>query len=143
MLRNSPEAVSIRLTYDTATPGTTHTLDLTLRRGAAHIEGRWASTATAKYGIGHTPADAATTVGPYAVKATAADADGNTWLAIAPEVATLDTTTGAVHLTSTGTQLRFGVGYSIGTPATGINNPGSVVEQYLAGGSETVRVVGR
>lgn len=144
VLRNASEAVAVRLTFDdTSSPSVSYTWDLTLRRGAAHVETRWSASATGKWGVGHAPGATGVTTVTGTVAATSPDADGNTWLVASPEVSTADTGTGALRLTTTGVQFRAGVGFSIGTPGSGIDSVSGVAAQYQSGGSETVRVVGR
>lgn len=142
VLRNAPEAVSIRVTYADASATKSHTVDVTLRRGAAWADLTFTSNAGGTWGVVHDPTGTATTIGsgPLAVVANTADVDGSKWFVTGPGV-----TSGDVDLTAGGA--RFGglpesaqVGVTLAAE-TGVIAL-AVVARARAVGAETVRAVG-
>lgn len=139
VLRNAPEAVSIRVTYADASATKSHTVDVTLRRGAAWADLTFTSNAGGTWGVAHDPAGTATSVGsgPVAVVANSADADGNKSMITGPGIATgdVDLTTGGARFGTLPETVQVGVILASETAAT-------VAARARAVGAETVRAVG-
>lgn len=155
IVRNSPEAVTIRTTWRSAwrvasfggTGQTVCWLDLTLRRGAQHLEASVSHPSGSTIAgsiIGPYPSAAATR--PYGASsgyghATTADPDGSRWWIGTTLAAAVSTTTGAVDGTAVATAVHpFAIGYT-GSATDGATD-GSFAS-WLSGVSERVMVVQR
>lgn len=141
VIRNDFECVVIRLVKDKA-PGRVY-VDLTLRRGAAFVEGFIQTDASATLGV-KTDSSVTTTNNAatgYIVE-TANDASGNK-LTIGVPVAFTGSTTGGVSK-ATSVQLPFYVGYVIdGSSAVSGNAALDLRNQYIGTLSEFVQAVKR
>lgn len=146
VLRNSPETVTIRCTFDDGDRLSGHTVDVTVRRGAWHAEIGFASTSPiADWAVGPAPVTTpsgtgvvtGTGNGVYCVAATAG-ADGEKWIVAKYRCVTADvSTTGRVvaHFTNL-TTTRFAIGYVLSG-----ESDATLMQRFNAGGGESVRYV--
>lgn len=126
VLRNSPECVSVRLhlsitginQFDaggalTGLNSTSVFLDLTVRRGAFWVEGRFANDAgdgvTSKLGVWRSATEAGTAI-TGGIEATSADGATNKYRIYTPVTRTADTTYGGLYATSARADLPFAIG---------------------------------
>ena len=150
VLYNGPERVSIRLTgpMPVVTDGQYATYDLTLRRGARHVDLFCAgnnAAATTTWQVRRMTTEAATASGMTGgIRALNNDADGNRYTIVSPATQTVDTTNGRVGLTSAARTASFGIGSSVGgSAATGSDVATIVGLDHFAVTAERQIVVGR
>lgn len=144
VLRNSPEAVTIRLTVTAATwPFTTAlrrhaTVDLTVRRGDRNILGMFRTPDTTDLSMNPSGAPSGTGI-TGAVRRTSNDSDGNRYI-IATALGTFVAISTQVTVAS-GSVLDVGVGHEIGgSGSSGIETAAALSQQYAAYVSERVLV---
>lgn len=139
ILRNSPEATTIRLNVATTAETAFGNLDLTVRRGDRNVLGVLRLLGAAGLAVGVTGAFTSIT---GAVRQTANDDDGNRAV-LSSAAGTLSTAGGGgAASTVSGTVLDFGLGHEIGgSGAAGIETAQSLANQYAAFVSERVDVV--
>lgn len=141
VLRNDPEAVTLRLLWTQATPGRV-SADLVLRRGSRFVElyvqGEFSSTLK----LVRTTAEAGTSGTGY-VAATANDAAGNRYIVGSALTFTADTTLGGLSLAST-TALDAFIGVVAGGGAAVAGDQAAdLYAQYLGAPSESTQAVRR
>lgn len=138
VLRNSPEAVSIRLSAPPAFKiGNLHTVDLTLRRGARMVEVCMSSDVGFKGRIKMTTPAAATAL-TGGIRGTSNNASGNRFVLSTPLSFTSDMVNGGLYNTSASTSVPLAVGFEVGgSGATEtIETAQSLIYQYHAALSE-------
>lgn len=142
VLRNSPEAVIIRIGFTSSN----WVLDLCLRRGARMVYGYIAKRGVigaGKVGIRPVTGAAATSL-TGGQRATSNDADGNRFVVTSPNAITKDAATGLIYLTAGAFAFSFAAGFEVGgSGAAGIELAQSLVYQYMAADTERMMVVGR
>ena len=146
VLRNSPETATVRFGLD-VDPGATLSpapyLDLTLHRGAYHVEGYYWAGASGALGFRRSSVEAATAL-TGAIRATANDASGNRFIAGLAPATTNDLTNGYVNLTSAATGTSFMIGSEVGgSGAAGGNTAQNIVYQWLAAVKSRQLIVAR
>lgn len=158
VLRNGVETAVLRLLFANTTGGYAY-LDLVLRRGMPWCEvlptwdqinvgsaGNWsAGRATTDSGVAFDDVTDPTGVDDAGLKNNTADGDGFIWMVATPwTIDDLDTSDGNIMTTLTATVQRpsFMLGLSLDTgDALAPTTPEGAVLNYLAGQSETVRLV--
>lgn len=141
ILRNSPEATTIRLGLSNPT-GYTVNADLTIRRGSRWVTVVFSGT-SAQWGVRRTSAEASTAV-TGGIRATSNDASGNRFLLASQNAFTQDLTNAAIWLTTGAERSIFGIGCEVG--GSGASSPWTATAQiarFFGPVHETVRVVGR
>ncbi len=145
VLRNAPEAVTIRITalpIQGMQSGRIN-LDLTLRRGARLVEAQLTADSLSTYGVRATSAMASTSF-TGGLRKTTNDTDGNQPIFVSPAATTKDTTNGILYSTGNTGSFSFAVGHIIAasSPAA-FDNQSNLLAQYMFTTSERQRVVGR
>lgn len=137
VLRNAPEEVAIRLSYDGGlTRDGRIDLDLSLRRGSLFVDCTAAGANQWTVERATTEAASAITGG---VRAASLDGAGNRYVIATPHTFTADTTNGGVQVTGPQDPLSFGIGMEL---ATG-GGAGGLIESYHAPATERLTTVGR
>lgn len=142
ILRNSPEAVTIRLVgANISTNPVFATLDLTLRRGERMLQGVLRTAATTTLNVGApTSFLFMTTAITGGVRLTSNDADGNRWV-LCSALATAPSSGDVALVAASATVLDFGFGHEIGgSGSSGIDTAQALSNQYAAYLSERVDV---
>lgn len=137
ILRNEPEEVAVRLSYQAA-PGQV-LVDLALRRGARFVTGVVKRHGAGVLGVVET-GTAATTAVTGGVRRSSADADGNRFVLGSARNATLDAANGAITL-SGALRLDFFAGHEVGSGAGDLY--ADLLAQYLGSSGERARVIRR
>lgn len=140
VIRNDPEQVIARLSWPVSGAGRV-TVDLSLRRGARAVAGVFKRQAAATLGITRTAAEAATAV-TGGVKATAVDADGNSFVLGSSKTTTTTTTTASIAKAST-LQLDFFTGHEIGSSPAAGDAFADLLSQHLGSVGDDTRCVRR
>tara|TARA_Y100000114_G_scaffold43151_1_gene38576 strand:- start:149 stop:1390 length:1242 start_codon:yes stop_codon:yes gene_type:complete len=140
ILKNEPQIATLRCTthYNAATRDGRLVFDVTMKRGAQHLEFVASQYQAQQLNIKSTSALAGTNATGY-VKATSADNQGNKYIIGTPSTYTADTTNLGISVSSTTTVKGF-IGAEIGT-VSGANTADSIRDQYIDSIFETVRVV--
>jgi hypothetical protein len=141
IIRNSPEAVTIRLGVSNPT-GYTVNADLTIRRGSRWVSVVFTGT-SAQWGVRRVSAEASTGL-TGGIRATANDASGNRFLLAAQAPFTQDLANAAIWLTTAAERSIFGIGCEVG--GSGAAAPWTATAQiarFFGPVYEVVRVVGR
>lgn len=148
IVRNTPEAVTVRLVRDAATvPASAHrhSLDVTLRRGSHFAAFIWNYTFTHAGAVYRDTADAATRPGGASYIYDSDTIDSQKWILGSPRAFTEDTTNGGIVLDVEATAFPFWIGFLKGGSVsndTG-DGPADLAKQYTGWVSETVRAIRR
>lgn len=140
VLRNSPEAVVLRLAWAQGTAGRL-TVDLGLRRGARTVTGIIKRHAAATLGVERATAEAGTAQ-TGGVEATDADADGNRYVLGSSKTVTVATNPGGISKANVAV-LDFFAGHEVGDPPVAGDGYDDLLAQYLGSTGERTRVVTR
>jgi len=137
-LRNSPEAVSIRVGAGDGD----ELLDITLRRGMNIFEGVVQSDTAAAFGIYRTDNEAGTNASVTGgIKANAANASNNIYTLLSPQTITLDTNgTSGIYLATPATTFKFGFSPSHEPTVTGT---ATIIQAYFAAVNERQNLASR
>ena len=140
ILKNEPQIATLRLTthYNATTKDGRLVFDITMKRGARHLEFVASQYQVQQLNIKSTSALAGTNATGY-VKATSADNQGNKYLIGTPSAYTADTTNLGIQVSGS-TAVKGFIGGEIGS-ASGANTADSIRDQYIDSIFETVRVV--
>lgn len=151
VLRNSPEECALRLTFTTGQRNAL-TVDLSLRRGDRMVRMYLVCAIPRAWKLQRDVVEAATALSygalpvvTGAIRATAADADGNRYVLVSDGAATTnDLVNGSIRWTFTSLTGDFGIGSEIGgAGAVFPDDANSLAQQYLAAQTESQRVVAR
>lgn len=148
VLRNSPEAVGIRLATrpDSGSFGVDFfTVDLMLRRGARLVEITTVNGAGLNQGMIRANSATACTALTGSIRETANNASGNRFVLAAPQAKTDDLTNGSIRITASNNVVSsFGLGFEIdGSSAAALETAQSLTYQYMCAMSEQLTVRGR
>lgn len=149
VLRNSPEAVTVRLVRDAVedlSSTAKHELDITVRRGGRLVSFVYKFDGTAQtHAVYRGSAAAATRPGGTASYITYdALIDGSRWLLGCPKAFTEAPVNGGVVLNTASFNMPFWVAVSVDDAANGSGNgPADLAEQFVGQVAETVRAVRR
>lgn len=138
ILCNTPERAAVRVYFATTGIDGRLTLDLSLRRGAKHVEGLLSSPTGRQWGVKLATNEAGTNH-TSGIHASSADADGNKYILTSPQAVTTDAN-GGIYLSSASTRLAFMVGAELAGSGAG-DNFTDLVFQYFAYQAERQRVV--
>ena len=135
ILRNSPEATTVRLQAERQDGRTFASIDITIRRGDRTVQDVLRPSASSAMSVNNTTTALGTAI-TGSVRVTSNDADGNRAV-MTTAVGTLSTVSNPIS--HTGTVLDFGFGVEIGgSGASGIETAQSLANQYAAYVSERV-----
>lgn len=142
IVRNDVNVVAVRLFFgQSATPAEQAWLDMTIRRGARHVEFRWHSaTRSDDWGVQPTTANAGT-AHTSGLHAASADASGNKWILTTPRAVTADTVNGRIWLSVTAANFPFMIGAEMAGAGGGFDVFTSQVYQYFGAVSTAQRPV--
>lgn len=141
ILKNEPQIATIRLTthYDATNKDGRLVFDITMKRGAQHLEFVASQWQTQQLNVKSTTALAGTNATGYVI-ATSSNNEGNKYIIGTPSAYTADTTNLGIEVSGS-TAVKGFIGGEIGTSASGANTADSIRDQYLDSIFETVRVV--
>ena len=139
ILKNAPQIATIRLTthYNATTKDGRLVFDVTMKRGARHLEFVASQWTSQQLNIKTSSALAGTNSTGY-IKQTSADGQGNKYIIGTPVTYTADTSNLGISVTS-GTVKGF-IGGELAS-SSGANTSNSIRDQYIDSIYETVRVV--
>lgn len=140
IIRNDPEQVIARLSWPVSGAGRV-SVDLSLRRGARAVAGVFKRQAAATLGISRTAAESATAV-TGGVKASAVDADGNSFVLGSSKSTTATTSTASIAKAST-LSLDFFAGHEIGSAPAAGDAFADLLSQHLGTVGDDTRAVRR
>ncbi len=140
ILKNEPQIATIRLTthYDATNKDGRLVFDVTIKRGARHLEFVASQWQTQQLNIKAVTSLAGTNDTGYVI-ATSSDGQGNKYIIGTPSTYTADTTNLGIEVSGT-TAVKGFIGGEIGS-ASGANTADSIRDQYIDSIFETVRVV--
>lgn len=143
VVRNSPEAVTVRHVYHSGDDGNRANLDLTLHRGSRTVHAVLSATTAWTLGARRWAADAGADMGGW-VEDDVDDANGNRWVVGTHEAYTPDTTNGGLDSTSAVRSYAFYLGMEIGGSTAQAGDDGAdLYDQYLGTPSETQVIIPR
>lgn len=140
LLRNEPEIIVLRMLF-TYQSVTRITCDLTLRRGARHVEVFLQSQVSGQFKIVRAVAEAGTSAVGY-IFATSADASGDTYVLGSALSVTNDLVNGGISSSASVVYMDAMVGAQVSTSAAG-DLAADLYNQYLATPSELIQGVRR
>lgn len=140
LLRNEPEIIVVRLVF-TYQSVTRILCDLTLRRGARHVEVFLQSQVSGRFKIVRTVAETATSATGY-LYATSADAAGDTYIVGSALSTSADLVNGGIYSSASVVYMDALIGAQITTSASG-DQVADLYNQYLATPSELVQGIRR
>lgn len=116
------------------------TMDLTIRRGCFHVEGKLTRSTAAVMRVGRATADAGTNV-TGGIRDSANDGNGNRWVLASPDYASTDTTNGRIVSASV-TEFAFMMGAELnGSGASSGNAAADLINQYHAYVVESLKAI--
>lgn len=135
VVRNRVDLAHIRVYYGALGKAALFSLDVVVRRGARHAEFKWTALGgeigvQAAWGVKLTSAEAGSTF-TSGVRATSADASGNSVWMSSPVAVTADTTNGRLRSTSSVTSWSFGIGAQMAGAGGSFDDFTSQVYQYM------------
>ena len=141
ILKNEPQIATIRLTthYDATNKDGRLVFDITMKRGARHLEFVASQWQAQQLNLKSTTVLAGTNATGYVI-ASASDGQGNKYIIGTPSTYTADTTNLGIEVSGS-TAVKGFIGGEIGTSASGANTADSIRDQYIDSIFETVRVV--
>jgi len=140
LLRNEPEIIVLRMLF--TYQSTTRILcDLTLRRGARHVEVFLQSQVSGQFKVVRTPAEVGSSATGY-VFATSADAAGDKYIVGSALSTTADLVNGGISSSASVVYMDALIGAQVNTSASG-DLVGDLYNQYLATPSELIQGVRR
>lgn len=149
VLRNAVDEVVVRLVLQESITGTVpttyrHTMDLTLRRGAHHVECYWTQDSGTNLGYVKPNTVTASTTLTGGIRATSNDAAGNRYVIYTPRGKTNDLVNGGLYLTAAANNFPFAIGIEYGGSGASSDDTAAVLsDEYFGAYAFNTMVLGR